>query len=300
MTEVQKRFHPAHRITIVGSIVNLVLCAAKITAGILGHSKAMLADGFHSLSDLSTDIVVITGLFIASKPKDKTHDYGHGKFETLSTAIIGVSLFIVGLGILRSGISNIIGTFKGDILPQPGLIAFIMALISIAAKEILFQFTLSKGKQIHSQAVIANAWHHRSDALSSIGAALGIGGAIFLGDRFRVLDPAAAVIVGLLILKVAWSISINSLKELTETSLSEDEENEILDIINTIPGVHEPHNLRTRKIGNDLAIDIHIRVDKNSTIQEAHDIASKVENELFKNYGKHTIINVHIEPHSNN
>ena len=200
-----------YRVTIVGSVVNLLLLAFKFFAGIVGHSAAMLADAVHSLSDFVTDIIVLVFVKLSSKPEDADHDYGHGKYETLATAIIGICLCLVGLGIFWNGAQSIWHVVRGGTLPEPGMLALVAAVVSIVSKEALYQYTVYKGRRLDSQAVVANAWHHRSDAFSSIGTMVGIGGAIWLGDAWRVLDPIAAVVVSVFIVKVAFKLLVPSM-----------------------------------------------------------------------------------------
>lgn len=285
-----------YRVTIVGSVVNFLLLVFKFFAGIMGHSAAMLADAVHSLSDFVTDIIVLVFVRISSKPQDEGHDYGHGKYETLATAIIGIFLLFVGFGIFWNGASSIYHFLQGGSLPEPGMLALIAALVSIVSKEILYQYTVFKGKKLNSQAVVANAWHHRSDALSSIGTAVGIGGAILLGSHWRVLDPAAAVIVSFFIMKVAVQLLIPCVDELLEKSLPADVEEEIQEIILSFPGVSSPHHLRTRRIGNYYAIEVHVRMDGKITLEEAHRTATAVENKLKAKFGEGTHIGIHVEP----
>ena len=180
-----------YRVTVVGSVVNFLLLVFKFFAGIVGHSAAMLADAVHSLSDFITDIIVIVFVRISAKPEDEGHDYGHGKYETLATAIIGIFLLFVGFGIFWNGASSIYRFLQGGSLQEPGILALVAALVSIVFKEVLYQYTVFKGRKLNSQAVVANAWHHRSDAFSSIGTAAGIGGAILLGDHWRVLSASS-------------------------------------------------------------------------------------------------------------
>lgn len=290
------RADKANRITWVGFFVNLALVAFKLFAGVVGHSSAMVADAVHSLSDFVTDVVVLVSFRIVRKPIDEDHDYGHGKFETLATAIIGGALLLVGIGIFWSGAKSIWLGLQGTKLHAPGVVALVAAVLSIASKEWLYRYTFRVGKQIDSQAVIANAWHHRSDAFSSIGTTLGIGGAILLGDRWRVLDPIAAVVVSAFIAKVALRISAASVRELMEGSLDEASESEILSLVSGIKGVVDPHGLRTRKIGNLIAIDLHVCVDKTISVVDGHDIATQVEAELRDRYGQETFVSIHIEP----
>lgn len=285
-----------YKVTIWGSIVNFILLIFKFIAGVLGHSSAMVADAIHSLSDFATDIIVLFFVRISSKPADTTHKYGHGKFETLATAFIGFALLAVGIGILIEGTKNIVAVVRGEVLQAPGVIALLAAAVSIISKEILYQYTVYKGRKINSQAVVANAWHHRSDAFSSIGTLVGIAGAMFLGEKWRVLDPVAAIIVSVFILKVAIDILRNSLEELMEHSLPDAEEEEIKQIILSTNGVESPHHLRTRRIGNRVAIEVHIRMNGDMTLTKAHQITTEVEQQLKLRFGENTHIGIHTEP----
>ena len=295
-SEKSSREKGIYKVTIVGSIVNFLLLVFKFFAGIAGHSAAMLADAVHSRSDFITDIVVIVFVRIAGKPEDKGHDYGHGKYETLATAIIGLLLLCVGFGIFWNGASSIYTFLRGGQLESPGVVALVAALVSIVSKEILYQYTVIQGKKLNSQAVIANAWHHRSDALSSIGTAIGIGGAILLGDHWRVLDPVAAVVVSFFIMKVSVRLLIPCVDELLEKSLPEDVEKEIEQTVLSFPGVSQPHHLRTRRIGNYYAIELHVRMDGKITLEEAHSTATAIENKLKEMFGKGTHVGIHVEP----
>ena len=295
-SEKSSREKGIYKVTIVGSIVNFLLLVFKFFAGIAGHSAAMLADDVHSLSDFITDIVVIVFVRIAGKPEDKGHEYGHGKYETLATAIIGLLLLCVGFGIFWNGASSIYTFLRGGQLESPGVVALVAALVSIVSKEILYQYTVIQGKKLNSQAVIANAWHHRSDALSSIGTAIGIGGAILLGDHWRVLDPVAAVVVSFFIMKVSVRLLIPCVDELLEKSLPEDVEKEIEQTVLSFPGVSQPHHLRTRRIGNYYAIELHVRMDGKITLEEAHSTATAIENKLKEMFGKGTHVGIHVEP----
>jgi cation diffusion facilitator family transporter len=296
MLSQKERAFQANRVTLAGSAINFILTSFKLFAGIYGRSTAMVADAIHSLSDFATDIVVIVSMGISRKPKDSSHDYGHGKFETLATFIIGGALLAVGFGIGYNGIKSIIAFFQGAEIEKPGLIALIAAVISIVSKEALYRWTVVVGRKINSQAVIANAWHHRSDAFSSIGTMVGIGGAIFLGEKWRILDPLAGVIVSLFILKVAIQITLGSLNELMESSLSEKEKNKIISLVTSVEGASQPHNLRTRKIGNNIAMDIHIRVNPQLNVSQAHEIATAVETVIRENFGSDSFVSVHVEP----
>ena len=291
-----EREKEVYKVTLLGSLVNLILMVFKFLAGIFGHSAAMIADAVHSVSDFATDIVVLAFVRVSHRPKDKSHDYGHGKFETLATTLIGVALFAVAVGIFVDGAKKIVFWANGGTLTQPGVLALVAALVSIVMKEAIFQYTKRKADQLDSQAMRANAWHHRSDALSSIGTAIGIGGAILLGERWAVLDPIASIVVGALIVKVAFDLLKNGMGELMEQSLPEEVEDEILTIVKNVPGVFEPHDLCTRRIGNHYAIEMHILMDKDIALKEAHDRASEMERLLKERYGEETHISIHVEP----
>ena len=256
----------------------------------------MLADAVHSLSDFVTDVVVILFVRISSKPCDADHDFGHGKYETLASVFIGLMLACVGVGILWSGAEKIIDVCRGQVLEQPGMIAFVAALLSIVVKEVLYQWTARVGRRVESTAVVANAWHHRSDALSSIGTALGIGGAILLGPNWRVLDPIAAVIVSVFIIRVAFKLFVPSIQELLEKSLPASDEELIKHAILEEPNVSDPHNLRTRRIGANRAIDVHVRMDGETPLHVAHHATRNIEIRLRALFGPQTFINIHVEP----
>jgi len=295
---MSERASSANRVTWVGFVVNLLLTVFKLAAGVIGHSGAMIADAVHSLSDFATDIVVLASFRVVGKPADKSYDYGHGKYETLATAIIGGALLIVGAAIFWGGAVKIWNSIKGEHMEAPGGIALVAAIISIAVKEWLYRYTVNVGNRINSQAVIANAWHHRSDAFSSIGTMLGIGGAIALGEKWHILDPLAAVIVSLFIIKVAIDISSGSIKELTEESLDDVIEGDITQIVYNIHGVTHLHNLRTRRIGSEIAVDLHIRVAPDMQVVDAHAITSKIEADIRNRFGQSTFVSIHVEPQS--
>ena len=296
-----KREDEIARVTLTGSVVNLLLVGLKAVAGLVGHSAAMISDAVHSLSDFVTDIVVLVFVRVSARPQDEDHDYGHGKYETLATLFIGLALAAAAVGIVVSGAGKLARWLQGEDLPAPGQIALWAALGSIVAKELLFQYTRIKGKHLDSKALEANAWHHRSDALSSIGTAIGIGGAILLGSRWTVLDPLASIVVGAMLVKVAWDLLGPSFGELTDSSLPADMEQEMLAIIRGVPGVEDPHNLRTRRIGNRIAAEVHIRLDGSLPLSEAHEKASEVERRFKERFGAQSHIIVHMEPnHQNN
>ena len=292
--EIRKR--RIYRVTLVGFAVNLVLSLAKLAAGVFGRSGAMVADAVHSFSDLATDVVVIVFARISAKPRDDGHDYGHGKYETLATILISMALGVVGVGILVNSIGAVRSVLDGGVLPRPGLVALVAAVLSIAAKEILYRYTVREGRAIDSPSVVANAWHHRSDALSSLGTLVGIGCAYFLGDKWRIADPIAALIVAVFIFKVAFDLIRTGVGELLEKSLPEETEREILRIVTLDPAVREPHNLRTRRIGAAIAIEIHIRVDGAMTVARSHALTVGIERRLRERFGEETMNAVPVEP----
>ena len=291
-----KREDEIARVTLVGSVVNLLLVGLKAVAGVAGHSAAMVSDAVHSLSDFVTDIVVLVFVRVSARPQDEDHDYGHGKYETLATLFIGLALAAAAVGIVVSGAGKLARWLQGEALPAPGKVALIAALVSLVVKELLFQYTRLKGRHLQSKALEANAWHHRSDALSSVGTAIGIGGAIFLGNRWTVLDPLASIVVGAMLVKVAWDLLGPSFGELTDSSLPVETEEEMLKIIRGVPGVEDPHNLRTRRIGNRIAAEVHIRLDGGLSLSEAHEKASEVERRFKDRFGPQSHIIVHMEP----
>lgn len=294
--ETKDREHRIYFVTLMGSVVNIVLLVFKFIAGILGGSAAMIADAVHSLSDFMTDIVVLLFVKISSKPEDKDHDYGHGKYETLATSMIGIALLCVGLYILYSGAYRTWAAFKGSPIEQPDIVALWAALFSIVMKEWTYRFTAKVGKEVESQAVVANAWHHRSDALSSIGTAVGIGGAIFLGKEWAVLDPIAAVVVSIFIIRTAAMLVSGALNELLEKSLPDAEEQQIAEIVQSEPEVSGMHNLCTRRIGSRIAIEMHLRMPGDISLNESHAHATNIERKLRSHFGERTHINIHVEP----
>ena len=285
-----------YRVTLAGSAVNVVLLVFKFVAGFLGGSAAMIADAVHSLSDFITDVIVLLFVKLSAKPEDSDHDYGHGKYETLATSLIGLALMFVGVMIMHNGVCSIASAIMGNPLPQPGMIALAAALVSIALKEWAYRFTVKVGRKCESQAVIANAWHHRSDALSSIGTAVGIGGAILLGEKWAVLDPIAAVVVSVFIIRTAWQLTKQSAGELLEQSLPADMEREIVDIVAREPMTSEVHHLRTRRIGSHIAIEMHLRMPGDISLYESHQHATNLEQKLRKRFGASTHIGLHVEP----
>lgn len=292
------RSQQAKRVTLVGFWANAGLTFLKLTAGILGRSNAMIADGIHSLSDFLTDIIVIIGFKLTEKPEDHDHNYGHDKYETLATVMVSIALLAAAVGIFTSGMENVIKVIKGEIIHQPGVIALIAAIISIIVKELLYRYTIKVGTEINSGAVKANAWHHRSDAFSSIGTMIGIGGAIILGEKWAILDPIASLVVSILIVKVAVEIFIPAINELLETSLDREDMEWIKNVLRNENGVIGFHEVRARKLGNKAAIEFHIMVDPMINITDAHDISTEIEETLREKFGENSIVTVHIEPYS--
>lgn len=287
-----------YKVTLVGTAVNAVLIVLKFIAGIMGRSSAMVADAVHSLSDFITDIIVLVFVKLSGKPSDEGHSYGHGKYETFATMIIGFILSLAGIALMINGVSLVVDTLHGQILPRPTWLALIIAVVSIVSKELLYRYTVVRGKALNSPAVVANAWHHRSDAISSLGTFVGVGGAMFFGDRFRILDPLAAIVVSLFIIKAGYDIMRPSVNELLESSLSRDMEERILETVLEIHGIDAVHHLRTRRIGSNIAIDLHAKMNGNLTLTQAHAIATEAERALRRRFGPSTLIYIHMEPYS--
>lgn len=282
--------------TLVGSAGNAALLTFKFIAGVMGNSSAMIADAVHSLSDFVTDILVLAFVSISAKPQDTSHDYGHGKFETIASFLIGLALVAAATGIVVSGAMKLWAWWGGAELESPGWIALWAAVLSIVIKELLYQYTARRGRMLDSQVMIANAWHHRSDALSSVGAAAGIGLALWLGQHWAVFDPLASVVVGLMLLRVAYMLLKTSINELTESSLPAETEQEIEQIILSFGDVRQPHNLRTRRIGNRIAIEAHVRMDGRLPLAVVHERATTIERKLKDRFGNNTHVTLHMEP----
>lgn len=283
-------------VTLVGSVVNIILTVFKILAGILGRSTAMIADGIHSLSDLLSDIVVIVFVKISAKGRDKDHDYGHGKFETFATLIISLMLIVVAVNLMSGGINKIRQILDGGEVSSPGMIALWAAVASIVLKEILYRYTIIQGKALNSPMMIANAWHHRSDAFSSVGSLLGIAGAIFLGDKFVILDPITGCVISIFILVMAVKMSVPAIKELLDVSLPDEVEQQIVSTAKSIQGVIDLHELKTRREGPGIIMEGHLVLHSDISLKEAHNISKKVEESLRKEFGPETQISLHLEP----
>lgn len=256
----------------------------------------MLADAVHSLSDLVSDIVVLVMVRVSSQGVDKNHAYGHGKFETLATAIVALLLLMVGGELMADGVAKIHDVWAGKELPMPNKLALWAAVVSIVVKEGLYWWTYIVGKRVNSPAMITNAWHHRTDALSSVGALIGIGGAMWLGGRWVILDPIVGSIISVFIIVVAVKMAMPALYELTEGSLPEDEARQIMEIIGAVPGVKDVHQLKTRRNGPTVILSAHVVVNPKMTVEEAHRITELAEEAVREVFGRETQISIHVEP----
>ena len=280
--------NPGIRIILIGALVNLFLAVIKIAGGIVGRSTAMVADGIHSLSDLLTDVVVLFTHKIGQLPADENHPYGHGRAETIGATLVGSVIIVAGFGLAYQAWEIITtGTFH-----TPSWPAAVAAVVSIAANEILFRATRSVGETTKSPSLVANAWHHRSDAISSVAALIGIGGAM---AGYPIMDPIAAIIVSVMIAKVGYDIAFQGLSDLMDTALSEDETHRIEMTINDLPGVIQTHNLRTRQIGGELLMDVHILVDHQASVTEGHQIAESVRRKLIRTMDNVQDVLVHVD-----
>lgn len=292
-----ERDKKVYRVTLLGSVVNLLLLIFKFVAGVLGHSAAMIADAVHSLSDFVTDLIVIVFVKISSKPEDADHAYGHGKYETLASCIIGLALIVVGVMMGYNATVKIVDVVRNGMeLASPGIIALAAAVLSIVLKEWMFRITRKVAREVDSPAVEANAWHHRSDALSSVGTAIGIGGAVLLGSKWAVLDPIAALVVSVFIVVQAAKILSDAIGQLMEKSLPRDVEQRICEIVYEEEGTSDIHHLRTRKIGSQISIELHVRMSGSLTLREVHDKSIAIEKRLRAAFGDSTYINLHVEP----
>ena len=279
----------AVRVTAWGALINLVLAAAKLIVGGLGGSIALVADGVHSLSDLLTDGVTILGTYVRSKPPDESHPYGHGKFEAFAVIVVAMALLAAGGAIAAEAIASLV---RGDV-SNAGPLTLVVASASVVSKEAMFRWTRNVGRSIHSPVVMANAWHHRSDALSSVAVLVGAALAMF-GWYYG--DQAAGVLVGLMVVAVGGRIAFDALGELSERSAGRRDVETICKCLKEHPGVRSFHRLRTRRAGPEVFIDTHVLVDPKLTVLEAHTIADEIEASVEASLAKPTNILVHIEP----
>ncbi len=281
------------RVTWVGLLANLALAGLKFVGGILGHSQAVVADAVHSLSDMTTDIAILVGVKYWTRPADASHPHGHRRIETMVTLGIGLVLVAVAVGLVR----NAIITMREGHATAPGWIALAAALISLVAKEILYRWTYGVGRRIRSMPLVANAWHHRSDALSSIPAALAVAGGL-IDPGWAFLDHVGAVAVSLFIFQAAFKIIRPSFEKLIDSSASEEDLRRIRELALQVEGVRSAHEIRTRYMGcSDLAVDLHIEVHPEMTVRQGHDISEQVKQELIRHGPFVTDVVVHLEPY---
>ena len=293
MKQNLKTIRTVQFVTVVGMTLNIVLSIAKAAGGVLFHSQALLADAVHSLSDLVTDLAVIFGVKYWSAPPDRQHPYGHGRIETLVSAFIGIALAAVAFGLAWDAI----GTIRHGSEHGPAGFAFAIAVFSIISKEVLFRWTRAKARHVHSSAMEANAWHHRSDAISSIPAALAIAVAYFF-PKLQFIDPVGAILVSFFVLYAAWTIVRPTLQELSETGVSREEQAKIYRMATSLPGILGAHALRTRNTGGAIWADIHIIVDPDMTVREGHDLSHQVRDLLVNSDLNIVDVVVHLEPPS--
>lgn len=290
MPHSEHRFNETKKVALVGALVNLVLAIVKTVIGLVAQSHALIADGVHSLSDLLTDALVYVAAKQAKQGPDSDHPYGHGRFETAGTLGLSILLFLAAGGIIWDASSRLLAEEAQQV---PGVIALYAAIFSILANEALYQYTARVGRKIDSDLLIANAWHHRTDAISSIVVFVGVGGAIV---GFPYLDGIAAVAVGLMIAHVGWQLGWPALQELVDEGMEESELNDIRVIINDISDVQALHMLRTRKMGGKVATDVHILVDPDISVSEGHVIGQTVIDRLIKHVDPIIDVTVHIDP----
>lgn len=282
------------KLSLVSIIGNIILSGFKLFAGIVGYSGAMLSDAVHSLSDVITTVIAFLGVKISKKPADKTHPYGHERLECVAALILGIILMITGIGIGKVGIENILaGNYENLAIPK--MIALIAAVSSIIGKEAMYWYTRYYAKLINSAAFMADAWHHRSDAFSSIGSLAGIAGAMI---GFPVLDSVASVIICLFILKVAFDILMDSVRKMLDTSCSEEYEKRLEEFIAVQKDVAGVDLLRTRMFGNKVYVDLEITVDGNKSLREAHEVAENVHNNVEREFPETKHIMIHVNPTS--
>ena len=284
------------RCTLVGLSCDIILSALKIVTGLIGRSSAILADGIHSISDTVTDTLVYAMVRLSGKGVDERYRYGRGKYETLAAFLISLILVVVALGLMIDGVKDVWAAFNGTTLERPRNIALFTAILAIAVKEGLYHYTRHVGRRTGSSALKAYAWHHRADALSTLTTLAGVAGAMFLGDRWRVLDPLAAIAVSVLILLIAYRMGRPAAEELLEVSLPLEEQRIITNIVQGTPGVKAFHNLRTRRNGNLRVVDLHIKVEGDMSVSSSHDITREIERQLSDTLGE-VMTNIHVEPY---
>ena len=284
------RYKEVRKVTLVGAFVDLVLGVVKIVIGLSSGSQALVADGVHSLSDLATDFLVLFAAKHSHRAADAEHPYGHGRIETVATVVLGAALIIVAIGITYDAMRRML---EPELLMHPGTLALVVALVSVASKEAIYQYTASAARRLRSKMLHANAWHSRSDAISSIVVVIGIGGAM---AGYPYLDAIAAVTVALMIAKIGWDLLWKSLQELIDTSLEDEEVDAIRNSIIDVHGVQALHMLRTRRSGNDALVDVHILVDPTLSVSEGHQIGEQVRTGLIGQMDDISDVTVHIDP----
>ena len=283
----------AMKVSGISILVNLLLSIFKLIAGIAAHSGAMISDAIHSASDVGSTFIVIIGVRLSAKKSDKEHQYGHERMECVSSIVLAGMLLVTGLGIGITGVRDIVKSTSGGTIAIPGTLALIAAVVSIVTKEWMFWYTRGAAKKINSGALMADAWHHRSDAFSSVGSLIGIGGAMF---GFPVLDPLASVVICIFILKVAFDIFKDALDKMLDTSCSEEYEEKLADYIRKSRGVERLDLLRTRMFGNKVYIDAEIAVDGTLSLKDAHAIAEDVHDNVEKKFPNTKHIMIHVNP----
>jgi len=291
-----RRARTASRIGTQGLLLNLFLTLFKYLAGYAGRSAAMIADATHSLSDLLTDVVVVLGFRFVQRPEDEGHDFGHGRIETVLALLCGAFLALVGVGIFWTAAVRLLEIRRGVLPAAPGGIALFAAVLSVVSKEWLYRYTLLWGRRLDSSVLVAKAWDHRSDGLSSVGTLVGIGGAFFLGEKWRLLDPLAALVVSVFVVRASLPILRESLHELTDGSLDDELETRITNVIRNTPLVTDCHALRTRRLGSYVALEAHVLVGRHLSIVEAHDVTEEIEVRLRRMLGEASLVNLHVEP----
>jgi len=285
-----ERYQAIKHVTLIGAVTNVILAALKITLGYLGQSQALIADGLHSLSDLLSDAVVLYASKHGSRGADADHPYGHARIETLATVVIGVLLILAALGIISDAAVRL---FSPELLLHPGMIAIVAAAVSVVANEGLTQYTLVVARKVQSNMLKANAWHHRSDAVSSLVVIVGVAGTM---AGLPYLDAIAAIVVAAMIIRMGWSLIRTSVRELIDTALDAEQVDLIRDEIKAVNGVTALHMLRTRHMGANALVDVHILVDPHVSVSEGHLIGETVRRRLIDNVAEVNDVTVHIDP----
>lgn len=284
------------RVVKIGCGVNILLMILKLTAGYFGNSDALFADGFHSLNDVAADLIMLTFVGISYKAADRRYSYGYGKFETFSSFLISVFLLCIACMICWEAVESIVEYFKGEELPQPDIWTFVVVLFAMATKECLYRFYSRTGRRAGSNALIANAWHHRSDALASVATLIGVTFSHFFGVGFRILDPIASIVIALFIFIPALRLLRPAFAELMEHALPPDIQDKAAKLIASVPGVDGISYLRTRRNGHHYIFDVGLCVNHDLKAGDCGKVAEEVEARLKKEYCPHVIVSVSITP----